>query len=433
MPVSEPIHGLPSDAPVAPDATSARQETHEQTRVEGSSRSASLIVCLGSAYSDASTEQLAPVLNALTEAFGTQSSEILLAFPSSRPETASFQSDGILLQPYLQNVSVHALAVHTAAVWVAAFELVRAHRSSCCLLLGADAQTLDTESIRLLAEAVLQHGVDLAVPRYAIPENQGLINAAILSPLSRAVFSAKVRFPLTVDVAVSARMAERMAAAGQRFTVNNQGDSIIWPIGEAAASNFSVAEVSTGPREIPQPSDDLTQVLSIVAGSMFFDVEAKAAFWQRTRQPKEIAHFQSSVSTLQIPSDPKAGMDEINGLVDTFRIGYRNLQEIWSLVLPPNSLVALKRLSQAPSETFALPDALWVRIVYDFVLAHRLRTLPRGHLLGAFTPLYLAWVASRLLAMEKAGENNGEQLARAFEADKPYLVSRWRWPDRFNP
>jgi len=24
-----------------------------------------------------------------------------------------------------------------------------------------------------------------------------------------------------------------------------------------------------------------------------------------------------------------------------------------------------------------------------------------------------------------------EQLALAFEAEKPYLVSRWRWPERF--
>jgi hypothetical protein len=24
-------------------------------------------------------------------------------------------------------------------------------------------------------------------------------------------------------------------------------------------------------------------------------------------------------------------------------------------------------------------------------------------------------------------------LERAFEQNKPYLVQRWRWPDRFNP
>jgi hypothetical protein len=73
--------------------------------------------------------------------------------------------------------------------------------------------------------------------------------------------------------------------------------------------------------------------------------------------------------------------------------------------------------------------------VYDFLLAYRLRTINRGHLLGALTPLYLAWAASHIL-MTEAGtdpERHIEAVAAAFEADKPYLVSRWRWPDRFNP
>jgi hypothetical protein len=26
-----------------------------------------------------------------------------------------------------------------------------------------------------------------------------------------------------------------------------------------------------------------------------------------------------------------------------------------------------------------------------------------------------------------------ERLAAAYEGMKPYLISRWRWPDRFNP
>jgi len=26
-----------------------------------------------------------------------------------------------------------------------------------------------------------------------------------------------------------------------------------------------------------------------------------------------------------------------------------------------------------------------------------------------------------------------ERLCTAFENGKPYLLSRWRWPDRFNP
>jgi hypothetical protein len=126
-------------------------------------------------------------------------------------------------------------------------------------------------------------------------------------------------------------------------------------------------------------------------------------------------------------------------MLDSFRLAYTNLHEIWSLVLPPNSLLGLKKLSIMPPAAFRMPDNLWTRIVYDFVLAYRLRTINRGHLLGALTPLYLAWVASHLLltsgaaAETMAPEKHIEALAAAFETDKPYLVARWRWPDRFNP
>jgi hypothetical protein len=122
-------------------------------------------------------------------------------------------------------------------------------------------------------------------------------------------------------------------------------------------------------------------------------------------------------------------------MLEAFRLAYTNLQEIWSLVLPPNSLLGLKRLSVTEFSAFRMPDSLWARIVYDFLIAYRLRTINRGHLLGALIPLYLAWVASHINITDSGtnAERHIEALATAFEADKPYLVSRWRWPDRFNP
>jgi hypothetical protein len=110
--------------------------------------------------------------------------------------------------------------------------------------------------------------------------------------------------------------------------------------------------------------------------------------------------------------------------------------EIWSLVLPPQSLLALKRLSVASPETFTVAPQLWARIVYDFILAFHLRTINRGHLLGAFTSLYLAWVASYLSSAGHATSASARLIAEtvsAFELEKPYLLARWRWPDRFNP
>jgi hypothetical protein len=53
------------------------------------------------------------------------------------------------------------------------------------------------------------------------------------------------------------------------------------------------------------------------------------------------------------------------------------------------------------------------------------------------TPLYLAWVAGFARDAEAADAAGVEQilerLAIAYESAKSYLVSRWRWPDRFNP
>jgi hypothetical protein len=122
-------------------------------------------------------------------------------------------------------------------------------------------------------------------------------------------------------------------------------------------------------------------------------------------------------------------------MIYAFRLAYTNLQEVWSLVLPPSSLLALKRLSATDGAAFQMSDSLWARIVYDFLLAYRLRTINRGHLLGALIPLYLAWVASHINITTSGTdpESHIEAVAAAFEADKAYLVSRWRWPDRFNP
>ena len=124
-------------------------------------------------------------------------------------------------------------------------------------------------------------------------------------------------------------------------------------------------------------------------------------------------------------------------MVESFQLGNRELQEVWGLVLPPSTLFELRKLARLPVEQFRIPDELWVRIVYDFAIAHRLRTISRDHLLRSMTPLYLGWVASYAQDLKASGaptsEGRLERLSLAYEVGKPYLVSRWRWPDRFNP
>ena len=179
---------------------------------------------------------------------------------------------------------------------------------------------------------------------------------------------------------------------------------------------------------MPQPSDpDINSILAFVTGSLFADIEAKAALWQRPRRSPPIRR---AVTETARPE----GTPDVARMVAAFRLATANLQEIWSLVLPPNSLLLLKRCSVLDPAEFRMPENLWARIVFDFLIAYRLRTINRGHLLGALIPLYLAWVAGHInVTMSGTPEERHiEAVAAAFEADKPYLVARWRWPDRFN-
>jgi hypothetical protein len=133
---------------------------------------------------------------------------------------------------------------------------------------------------------------------------------------------------------------------------------------------------------------------------------------------------------------PESSVD-VSRLIDSFQLGARNLQEVWGMILPPSTLVELRKLSRGGPAAFRMPDVTWAHVVYDFALAHRVRTISRDQMLRALTPIYLGWVASYSLELENASpeavEQRLEKLCVAYEETKAYFVSRWRWPDRFNP
>jgi hypothetical protein len=365
-------------------------------------------------------ESLEGIFANLTASFPAE--EIVIATPNDTSGTA---------YPTLRVISTQA----TNSVWPLAatdfwnaVNAAKENEARTVLMLGPGADSLSTAALRDLANAVSDTTFDLAVPHYSLPPNAGLVNSAILYPLTRALFGSRVRFPLSLDMAFSARMADRLASTAQRFVNLNQPDAIIWPVSEAAMAGLSVDEINVGTRNLPQPAEpNINAILSLVTGSLFADIEAKAAFWQRPRRlPLERQAF-PAIHTIE-------GEVDIAPMIEAFRLAFSNLQEIWSLVLAPNSLLGLKRLSIVEPATFRMPENLWARVVFDFLVAYRLRTINRGHLLGALIPLYLAWVAGHINIVKSgtSSEVHVEAVAAAFESDKQYIVSRWRWPDRFN-
>ncbi len=365
-------------------------------------------------------EQLEGVLANLSEAFSAES--LIVA---AQHEIGSSAKSPLRVIPAPQSSATWTLK---PADFINAHGIAREHGVQAIMMLGHGSDSLSPMALRGLAEAVQTSSIDLATPHYMLPPNTGFINSAIIYPLTRTLFASRNRFPMAVDLGLSLRMAERMAAAARRIGTPNQNDAILWPVNEAVTAGFTVDETKAGTRTVPQPTEiDINAILALVTGSLFADIEAKAAVWQRPRRTPPLRQVSASTAAA-------GSVEDVAQMVEAFRLANANLQEIWSLILPPHTLVMLKRFSVVEPSAFRIPETLWARIVYDFLIAYRLRTINRGHLMGALIPLYLAWVASHInvTASGTAAESHIEAVAAAFEADKPYLVARWRWPDRFN-
>ena len=377
-----------------------------------------LLVCLPSMPESERVE----LLSRLTEC--ATPSRIIVTSPDW---TSGVASDGALTM--VACPPRHSDWIPTAEDYRVAASVARDKSCDSLLLLGNQAGSLQTSDLRGLIDGVAAPSAGIVIPRYELGPHDGLVNTAILQPLTRSLYGVAIHFPLPLDIAFTAVAAERLALAASR-SLRSGPDALLWPVAEASAAGLRIAESACGRRAVPAPpSDDLNSLISTVVGSLFADTDAKAPVWQRARA---IAVPPSPVprSTPSLPAS-----DEVRTLLSGFCNAYTNLHELWALVLPPQSLLGLKRLSRLPADEFVFPDELWVRIVYDFLLAHRLRTMIQVHLLGALTPLYLAWVASHLRQTAEDPQMVEQQLQRltsAFERDRSYLLARWRWPDRFN-
>jgi hypothetical protein len=177
---------------------------------------------------------------------------------------------------------------------------------------------------------------------------------------------------------------------------------------------------------------DASAPLARVLAALFQGAERWQVVWQKIRgsEPVPITGALDPVEDAPVTVDVRQG-------IEAFRLAQTTLDEIWKLVLPPGTLLELRKLAHAPDESFRMDDAVWARSIFDFSLAWRQHTLNREHVLAGFAPLFAAWVSSIVMEMREADtarfEERLERMCLRFESEKPYLISRWRWPDRFSP
>jgi glucosylglycerate synthase len=319
-----------------------------------------------------------------------------------------------------------------SAAYQSVFAMAEKLQARGCCIVASKLETVTPGWIWQLAQPLFEGQADLVLPHYARRKFEGLLNNGIIAPLTRALYGKRVNNPMGPDCAISQRLIQTMLetkASGN----GNRRHPLASLTSTALCENLQIAEVHFGARIYP-PIDwtGMSSVLADVLSPVFLDMERNAACWQRSRVSAAVRAIGEPPAVAE-----DTGVPDTTRMIESFQLGNRELQEIWGLVLPPSTLFDLRKLAVLPVEQFRISDELWVRIVYDFALAHRLRTISRDHLLRSMTPLYLGWVASYAHDLKVAGaaspEQRLERLSLAYEASKSYLVSRWRWPDRFNP
>ena len=355
---------------------------------------------------------------------------------AARADAANSPAAGNAASPYIvpwplsQPDAAGTPMLSIPAAYQSVFAACEKLGARACCLIASKLESASAEWIGQLAVPLLEEDADLVVPYYARHKFEGLLNSSIIAPLTRCLYGKRIHNPLGPDFGISRRLFEKMGGA-ERSANRTHPLASLTPT--ALCENLQVCEVYVGARMYP-PTDwtNISSIVAQVLSPIFSEMERNAACWQRMRASSSVPAIGDPIFVSQ-----DAGTVDISRMVESFHLGNSDLQEIWGLVLPPSSLVELRKLGRLPLEQFHMPDDLWVRIVYDFALAHRLRTINRDQMLRALTPIYLGWVASYALELEHASpedvEQRLEELCVTFEETKPYFVSLWRWPDRFNP
>jgi len=330
------------------------------------------------------------------------------------------------------------LVVHTGgggpqADLPALLEVALAQGAPACALLEPLPRAADPGWLRLLFEPVLSGGVDLVAPAYARGRLEGVLVTGIVYPLTRTLFGHRLRQPLGREIVISRRLAEVLLRDEEWRTDPGHAGGDLWVVTKALLAESTVAQVFLGPRPLPQRQpEDPPALLARILGTIFHEMEVHARRWQRVKGSRSVP----TTGDEHLP-DPPGPPPSPGPLVAAFELGWQDLRTLWSAVLPPQTLLALQRIAREPAEAFRVPDLLWARVIYDFSVAWRVKAMERAQLLRSLTPLYLGWVASFVNEVAQldaaATEARVERLCEAFEAEKPYLIARWRWPDRFAP
>jgi hypothetical protein len=342
--------------------------------------------------------------------------------------------DRVVEVPCPRHVPIAEMPYHgqpgRAGALRALLEAFRMRGARAGAVVDASLKAIAPDRVDRLIRPALDGQADYVTPFYSRHPFDGAITNAIVAPVFRALYGVGLRQPASLEFGCSGAFAED--ALGQEWWDREGAGSGVdlWLASAAVCGGFRVCEAPLGVRvaAAPEAPADLSTTLAQVVGGLFADLDERVDDWQRARGAGTAA-----LCGPVPPGESEPPSINLERLVESFRLGYRELRDIWTWVLPPRTLVELRKLASAPLDAFRFDDELWAGIIYDFAFGYCFHVMPRDHLLRSLTPLYAGWMGSFVAQAEgslEAALARLDQVALAFETQKRHLISRWRWPEK---
>lgn len=296
--------------------------------------------------------------------------------------------------------------------------------------MDSDLTSMTPEWMECLIRPVYEEGFDYVVPLYARHKFDGTITNGIVYPLNRALYGKRVRQFIGGDFGFSGKIANFCLTQKVWESDLIRLGTEIWMTTLAISEGYNVCQTFLGPKicEATDSENDLGSVFSQILSSVYGWMEPYQHVWETVRETESVPTFGR---IYEMPLEPI--LVNVQGMIRHFRLGIRNLMEIWNKVLAPETTSSLKSIHRLSDEAFSFPKDLWVQLVYDFAIAYHKGSVHRDHLLKSMIPLYLGQVASFVKENQESSlkevEEKIESLCRIFEETKPHLIERWKEGD----
>jgi glycosyltransferase involved in cell wall biosynthesis len=307
------------------------------------------------------------------------------------------------------------------------FEVARELKVKAMVMVDSDLRSIVPEWVELLAGPILKGGYDFVAPLYARYKYDGTITNNITYPLTRSLYGARIRQPIGGDFAISGDLVSRYLELDTFDDLTARFGIDIWMTHSAINEGFAVCQTRLGAKihDAKDPASDLGPMFRQVVGTLFRLAGHYQDRWLRVRGSHAIPEY--GFERVIAPEPIQVSQEKLVNSLDSAR---PTSVDTWRSMLAREQMERVMGLDCSDPPTFHFPSELWVRCLYDALVAFHTPGADREKLLSALTPLYFGRVAAFIAETQEMTTEQAERVidtqAREFEDLKPYLVTRWR-------